>query len=93
MTVAGIKTIEVAKANGMWDKGIEIPEVNDKLPGALLGAFQSNHMARDNYFKMAASIQKQYNIWINMAKRADTIRKRVDESIRLLEKGQELGLK
>jgi uncharacterized protein YdeI (YjbR/CyaY-like superfamily) len=93
MTAAGIKTIEVAKANGMWDKGIEIPEVNDKLPGALLGAFQSNHMARDNYFRMAGSSQKQYNIWINMAKRADTIRKRVDESIRLLEKGQELGLK
>lgn len=39
------------------------------------------------------SIQKQYIIWINMAKRAETIRKRVDESIRLLEKGQELGLK
>ena len=93
MKAAGTKTIEVAKANGMWDKGIEIPEVNDKLPGALLGAFQSNHIARDNYFKMAASIRKQYNIWINMAKRADTIRKRVDESIRLLEKGQELGLK
>jgi uncharacterized protein YdeI (YjbR/CyaY-like superfamily) len=43
MTAAGIKTIKVAKAHGMWDKGIVIPEV--------------------------------------------------DESIRLLEKGQELGLK
>lgn len=93
MTEAGARAIEVAKANGMWDKGVKIPEVDDTLPGALLGAFQSNTLARDNYFKLKATCQKQYNIWINMAKRADTIYKRVDESIRLLEKGEELGLK
>ena len=93
MSAAGLKTIEVAKANGMWDKGVKIPEVDDKLPGALLTAFQAHTQARDNYFKMPLSCQKQYNIWINMAKRAETVRKRVDESIRLLEMGKELGLK
>jgi len=93
MRDAGRKTIEVAKANGMWDKGITPPEINDQLPGALLSAFQDHPNARDNYFKMAVKHQKQFNIWINMAKRAETILKRVDESIRLLELGQELGLK
>ena len=93
MTVAGMKTIEVAKANGMWEKGITLPEINDSLPGALLIAFQSNITARDHYFKMTASCQKQYNVWINMAKRAGTVRKRVEESIRLLEQGKELGLR
>jgi uncharacterized protein YdeI (YjbR/CyaY-like superfamily) len=93
MMPPGMKTIEVARENGMWDKGIQIPEVDDSLPGALLSAFQEHPKARNHYFGMKLSCQKQYNIWINMAKRAETVRKRVDESIRLLEQGQELGLK
>lgn len=93
MTDAGMKTIEIAKENGMWEKGVKLPEVDDSLPGALLQAFQNNLAARDHYFKMSARCQKQYNIWINMAKRSETIHKRVHESIRLLENGEELGLK
>ena len=93
MLPPGMKTIEVARENGMWDSGIKIPEVDDSLPGALLSAFQGHPKARDHYFGMAQRAQKQFNIWINMAKRAETVRKRVDESISLLEKGQELGLK
>ncbi|MCK4748092.1 MAG: YdeI/OmpD-associated family protein [Bacteroidales bacterium] len=93
MTGAGMKTIEAGKKSGMWDKGVKPPEVNDELPGALLQAFQQNPAARDNYFKMSNTCRKQYNIWINMAKRAETINKRVNESIRLIEKGEELGLK
>ncbi len=93
MKPSGMKTITVAKSNGRWDKGVNIPDVDDSLPGALLLAFQSNPEARDHYFGMRESARKQYNIWINMAKRAETIHKRVDESLRLLEQGKELGLK
>lgn len=93
MAPAGMRTIEVARGNGMWDKGVKQPEVDDTLPGALLAAFQGSPLARDHYFGMPASAQKQFNIWINMAKRAEAVRKRLDESIRLLEKGEELGLK
>jgi uncharacterized protein YdeI (YjbR/CyaY-like superfamily) len=93
MQEAGMECIRVAKKNGMWDKGIKIPEVDDSLPGALLLAFQSNPNARDHYFAMKESGQRQYNLWINMAKRAETIQKRVDESIVLLEQRKELGLK
>jgi uncharacterized protein YdeI (YjbR/CyaY-like superfamily) len=93
MKLPGMKTIEVARGNGMWDKGIKIPDVDDTLPDALLSAFQGSQQARDHYFGMPVRAQKQFNIWINMAKRAETVRKRVDESVRLLEKGEELGLK
>jgi uncharacterized protein YdeI (YjbR/CyaY-like superfamily) len=93
MTDAGMKPIEAAKQNGMWDKGIKPPEVNDQLPDALLQAFQQHPLARDNYFSLSSRNQKQYNIWINMAKRAETIQKRVIESISKLKKGEELGLK
>jgi len=93
MMPAGMKTIEVARENGMWDKGVQIPEVDESLPDALLSAFQESPRARDHYFGMPPRAQKQFNIWINLAKRAETVRKRVDESINLLEKGKELGLK
>jgi len=93
MRPPGMKTIEVARKNGRWDKGVKPPEVDDSLPEALLGVFQDHPRARDHYFAMPVRAQKQFNIWINMAKRAETVQKRVDESIRLLEQGQELGLK
>lgn len=93
MKPTGMKTVEVAKENGMWDKGIKPPEVDDSLPGALLQALQSSPKARENYFNLPAKSQKQYNIWINMAKRVETIHKRIEESVRLLEEGKELGLK
>jgi uncharacterized protein YdeI (YjbR/CyaY-like superfamily) len=93
MKPSGVRTVEVARENGMWDKGIKIPEVDDSLPGALLNAFQTNPEARDSYFAMDPRKQKQFNIWINMAKRTETVTKRVEESIRLLERGEELGLK
>ena len=93
MQEAGMKTIQLAKENGMWDRGIKVPEVDDSLPGALLLGFQSNPQARDHYFALKEKSRKQYNIWINMAKRAETIRNRVEEALDLLEQGKELGLK
>lgn len=93
MMPAGMEKVKAAKENGMWDKKVKPPEVNDKLPGALLQAFNNHPRARDQYFNMSRSHQKEYNIWINMAKRSETIKKRVEESIRLLEKGEQLGLK
>jgi uncharacterized protein YdeI (YjbR/CyaY-like superfamily) len=93
MMPPGMKTIQVARENGMWDKGVKPPEVNDALPGALLHAFANHPKARDHYFRLSTSHQKNYNIWINMAKRAETMTRRVEEAIRLLEKGEQLGLK
>jgi uncharacterized protein YdeI (YjbR/CyaY-like superfamily) len=93
MRPAGMELVTAAKESGMWDKKVPIPEVNDDIPGALLQAFKEHRQARDCYFRMTRSHQREYNIWINMAKRAGTIHQRVEESIRLLEKGEQLGLK
>ena len=93
MTPAGKRCIEVAKANGMCDKGIKLPQVDDSLPGAFLNAFHTNADARDGYFSLPERAQKQYNIWINIAKRAQTMERRVEEAIDKLSRGEELGLK
>jgi uncharacterized protein YdeI (YjbR/CyaY-like superfamily) len=93
MQAAGLKTVEVAKQNGQWDKGITPPEVNRALPGALLHAFAGRPRARDAYFALALKKQEAFNTWINMAKRPETIRRRVLEALEKLERGEELGLK
>jgi uncharacterized protein YdeI (YjbR/CyaY-like superfamily) len=93
MTPAGMAVVEAAKKNGMWDRGVERPEFNEETPAALLEAFETNPAARDNYYGMKHSHRRQYNIWINMAKREETVQRRVEESLRLLERGKELGLK
>lgn len=93
MTPEGMALVEAAKKNGMWDKGVEPPEVNEEVPAALLEAFEANPVAKDHYDGMKRSHRRQYNIWINMARREETVRKRVLEAIRLLEKGEELGLR
>jgi len=93
MMPPGMKTIEVARGNGMWDKKVKVPEVDDSLPAALLNAFQDHPVARDHYFALPRAGQRPYNIWINMAKRPETVVKRLREAIQRLENGQELGLK
>lgn len=93
MTPFGMEKINAARKNGMWEKKVQPPEINDKLPGALLRAFADHPEARDNYFRLSKSHQRDYNIWINMAKRAETIVRRVEEAIRLLEEGEKLGLR
>jgi len=93
MKPPGMKAVEIAKKSGQWDRGVKPPEVDGSLPGALLQAFSRHTKARDNYFKLSPSHQKQYNIWINSARRAETVARRVKESIRMLERGEEPGLK
>jgi uncharacterized protein YdeI (YjbR/CyaY-like superfamily) len=93
MKEAGLKTIEAGKKSGMWDKGVKPPEVDKNLPGALLNAFRQHPEARAQYFRMPQNQQIQYNIWINMARRPETVRRRVEEALQKLERGEELGLK
>ncbi|MCK4991241.1 MAG: hypothetical protein KAS29_12170, partial [Bacteroidales bacterium] len=69
MAKPGMEKVRAAQKNGQWDKEAQRPEVNEETPGPLLHAFVSNPLARDNYFKLSFTCQKQYNIWINMAKR------------------------
>ena len=93
MRESGMRCVEVAKKNGMWEKGVQPPEVDDSLPGALLAAFQENPLARDGYFGLPGQARKYYNIWINMARRPETVQRRLKEALLKLERGEELGLK
>jgi uncharacterized protein YdeI (YjbR/CyaY-like superfamily) len=92
MTKAGAAKIEAAKKSGWWDKP-DLPEISIKMPEEFHLALGKNRKAKTFFDQLAASYQKQYILWIQMAKRAETRERRIKEAIDLLTKGEKLGLK
>ena len=86
-----IKTGKVNRANN-----IETRIISDEIfpiPDFIINDFSRNEPAWTNFSKLPQSFQKQYILWITNAKREETIRKRIDESIKLLKENKRLGLK
>lgn len=92
MTKAGLSKIKTAKKTGQW-KPAGKPKIDLTLTSEFKDALNRNRRAKNNFEKLAASYRKQYIGWINLAKRVETKKKRIAESIALLEKGEKLGLK
>lgn len=93
MTEHGQKKIEAAKRSGHWDKPTTKPQLKFEMPTEFTEALQKNKKARDTFYKLAPTYQKQYLGWIGVAKRSETREKRIKESIQLLTEGKKLGLK
>jgi len=90
---AGLKKIEAAQQNGNWDKMVSPPKIDLSIPKELEVAF-AQHPKAEAYFKgLNKSHQKEYIIWIKVAKRPETRARRVKESIELMLKKKNLGLK
>lgn len=92
MTEVGLAKIRIAKETGLWDKDAR-PQISLGIPPEFAKALAHNKKARDFFDKLAPSYCKHYIAWIDIAKRPETKKRRIDESIALLEKGQKLGLK
>ena len=92
MTKVGLAKIETAKKTGLWDKD-DRPQISLDVPPEFAKALARNKKAKENFDKLAPSYRKYYIAWISVAKRPDTRKRRIEESIALLEKGQKLGLK
>jgi len=54
---------------------------------------KTSRKAWNNFNQMSAGYRKQYVIWLQSAKKAETRKTRLEEAIRLLEKNQKLGMK
>lgn len=93
MQAAGLKLVKAAKLNGNWDKVIVRPEIDLSLPPEFEEALKNNPNAAAYYQGLNERHQKEYLMWIKMAKRTETKQKRSRETIRLLESRQKLGLK
>jgi uncharacterized protein YdeI (YjbR/CyaY-like superfamily) len=92
MTEAGILKIEAAKRNGRWDSP-GTPVIQFDMPEEFQSALNRNKKAKEHFNQLSATYQKQYIVWITVAKRPETRERRIKQSIDLLENGQKLGLK
>ena len=92
MTDIGLSKIRAAKKTGLWDQDAR-PQISFGVPPEFAGALARNKKANENFDKLAASYRRHYIGWIAAAKRPETKKRRIDESIALLEKGKKLGMK
>lgn len=92
MTETGLAKINAAKESGLWDKDPR-PQISFDVPPELAKALARNKKAKESFDKLAPSYRRHYIAWIAVAKKPETKRQRIEESIALLEKGEKLGLK
>jgi uncharacterized protein YdeI (YjbR/CyaY-like superfamily) len=90
MTNAGLAKVREAKANGQWDKAAQ-REDTALVPAELAEALAGNERARLNFEGLAPSYRRQFIYWVAIAKRDETRRKRIEETIRLLVRNRKLG--
>jgi uncharacterized protein YdeI (YjbR/CyaY-like superfamily) len=92
MTEVGLAKIKAAKKTGLWDK-YPRPQISLDVPPEFAKALARNKKAKESFDKLAPSYRKYYIGWLTVAKRPETKKRRIAESIALLEQGKKLGLK
>ena len=92
MTAEGLAKIKAAKKNGSWNQDGKTSR-SLEMPGEFAKALSGNKKAKEHFEKLAPTYRRHYLGWIAAARRPETKKRRVDESIALLEKGEKLGMK
>ncbi len=92
MTEFGLAKIEAAKRSGSWEQSPRCA-ISLDLPSELSEALARNGKAREFFEGLAPAYQKHFIGWIAAARREETKRKRLKETVILLARGQRLGLK
>jgi uncharacterized protein YdeI (YjbR/CyaY-like superfamily) len=69
---------------------LELPAT---LPSFIQAAFRKNAAARKHFEALSPAHKRRYVAWILTAKREETQRRRLDEAIKMLSRGEVLGLK
>jgi uncharacterized protein YdeI (YjbR/CyaY-like superfamily) len=81
MTAAGLRAVEIAKANGSW---VALDDVEALIvPDDLLAALASNDRAQHYFEACTPSAKKMILYWIKSAKRTETRRRRIEETVRM----------
>jgi uncharacterized protein YdeI (YjbR/CyaY-like superfamily) len=87
---AGIERPPTDRRYGPRPPRLALPS---RLPPYIQAALRSNATARRHFEALTPSQRRRYFAWIESAKREETKLKRLREAIRLLARGQPLGLK
>jgi len=89
MTEAGLRKIEEAKKDGSWRNLDAVEKL--KVPPDLLKALSANSKAKKNFEGLSSSRKKQFLYWIASAKTEVTRKKRIAETVRLIEENRMPG--
>jgi uncharacterized protein YdeI (YjbR/CyaY-like superfamily) len=85
MTKAGFESIEIAKQNGSWT--ILDDAENLVIPKDLEKEFSKYKNAKTNFLNLSRSDKRNILQWLTMAKRPETIQKRIEEIASLAAQG------
>jgi uncharacterized protein YdeI (YjbR/CyaY-like superfamily) len=77
MTQAGLDSIETAMQNGSWTILDDVEEL--LIPQQLEAAFVANEGSKEYFLSLSKSVRKAILQWLVLAKRPETIQKRVNE--------------
>jgi uncharacterized protein YdeI (YjbR/CyaY-like superfamily) len=64
-----------------------------EVPDFIVDELARNEPALKNFNNLASTYRKHYILWITNAKKEETVRRRLEESISLLKENKKLGLK
>lgn len=92
MTKAGLKTINVAKANGKWDETVSF-ETKWEFSDEIVDLLKASQGAFVFYESLSPSHKKEYKHWVMSAKKEETRLRRAHEMIKMLDKGLKVGMK
>jgi uncharacterized protein YdeI (YjbR/CyaY-like superfamily) len=86
MAPAGLAKVRAAKKDGSWSR----LDSTDRLimPADLRAALRANSEALDNFQAFSVSSKRIILFWIESAKRLETRRRRIDETVRLAEQNR-----
>jgi uncharacterized protein YdeI (YjbR/CyaY-like superfamily) len=87
---AGIERRPADRGSAPRPQRLSLPA---KLPAYIQEALNKNPKAKRHFNELAPAHRRQYFAWIESAKREETKLRRLQEAIRLLSKGEVLGLK
>jgi uncharacterized protein YdeI (YjbR/CyaY-like superfamily) len=97
MTPAGLNKIDNYLKTGKVDWPVNNSEIRKSkeinIPDFIIEELARNEPALMNFNKLAATNKRPYILWITNARKEETIRSRLKESIRLLKENKKLGLK
>jgi uncharacterized protein YdeI (YjbR/CyaY-like superfamily) len=81
MTDAGLKVIDIAKANGTWTILDAVEEL--LIPDEMEKLFATNKKAKENFLAFSRTDKRNILQWIALAKRPETTQARINEAVQL----------
>ncbi|HEX7492851.1 MAG TPA: YdeI/OmpD-associated family protein [Bacteroidales bacterium] len=97
MTPAGLNKIDNYLKTGKVDWPVNKSEIRKSkeinIPDFIIEELARNEPALTNFNKLATTYKRHYILWITNARKEETIRSRLKESIGLLKENKKLGLK